>query len=75
MRRLTAREKEVLDLILVGHTNKSVARSLSISPRTVEVHRARIMEKFDALSVVDLAFKALQSGHRGMEDIDEDDTG
>lgn len=52
--KLTEREKEVLDLLVAGHPNKVVAHKLDISPRTVEVHRARIMEKMQARSLADL---------------------
>ena len=51
---LTPREKETLKLIVGGHTNKSAAHLLAISPRTVEVHRAKIMEKMCAKSLADL---------------------
>ena len=51
---LTPRETEVLDLILMGYTNKEVGQALKISPRTIEVHRARIMLKLGARSTVDL---------------------
>ena len=44
---LTEREKEVVKLLLVGQTNKEIARALGLSPRTVEIHRARVMEKLD----------------------------
>lgn len=52
--KLTAREREVMDLIVTGCHNSEIAARLSISPRTVEVHRARVMEKFEIDSVVDL---------------------
>ncbi len=52
--RLTARETEVLRLVVAGHTNKAIARILGISRRTVETHRARIMRKSDAGSLPDL---------------------
>ena len=48
---LSPREREVLDLIVAGKPNKSIARSLGISQRTVEVHRARVMEKMQVRSV------------------------
>ncbi len=51
---LTPREKEVLDLVVVGKTNKEVARALGTSPRTIDVHRARVLQKLDADSVADL---------------------
>ena len=51
---LTAREREVMDLIVQGHANKEIARLLSISPRTVENHRARVMAVMQAESLVDL---------------------
>jgi len=57
--RLTAREREVLSLITGGSSNKEAGRLLSISPRTVEVHRARIMDKLGAKNAADLVRIAL----------------
>jgi len=57
---LTAREQEVLSLIVSGHPNKDTARILNISNRTVEVHRARIMEKMQAESLAELIRMAAQ---------------
>ena len=54
---LTARERQVFDLIVAGETNKKVARDLGISSRTVENHRASILSKMDATSVADLVAK------------------
>lgn len=51
---LTQREREVLRLILAGRLNKQIADELGISIKTVEVHRARVMEKMGANSVVEL---------------------
>jgi two-component system, LuxR family, response regulator FixJ len=51
---LTSRESDVLAQLAQGLSNKEAARSLSISPRTVEVHRARIMEKLQARNTADL---------------------
>lgn len=51
---LTPRERDVLELIVDGKSNKGVASALSISPRTVEIHRARVMEKVAAESVAEL---------------------
>ena len=56
---LTDRERQVLDLIVAGKANKVIAHELSISPRTVEIHRARVMEKMDAGNLADLVRKAL----------------
>ncbi|PCH81896.1 MAG: DNA-binding response regulator [Hyphomicrobiales bacterium] len=52
--KLTKREQEVLRLITSGSSNKEAGRELDISPRTVEVHRARIMEKLKARNTADL---------------------
>jgi two-component system response regulator FixJ len=52
--RLTARERQVLERITQGASNKEAGRELGISPRTVEVHRARIMEKLKAKNAADL---------------------
>ena len=56
---LTDREREVLDLIVAGKANKVIAHELSISPRTVEIHRARVMEKMGARNLADLVRKVL----------------
>lgn len=52
---LTSREQEVMRLILAGRLNKHIADELDISVRTVEVHRARVLEKFGVNSAVELA--------------------
>jgi len=59
---LTAREREVLDLLLAGHPNKVVAYRLSISPRTVEIHRARVMDKMAARNLSELVRMAIAAG-------------
>lgn len=51
---LTQREREVLELIIVGKLNKQIADVLGISIKTVEVHRARVMEKMAAQSLAEL---------------------
>jgi FixJ family two-component response regulator len=55
LRELTAREREVLPLMLAGHSSKDIARRLTISHRTVEIHRARIMHKTGARTLLELA--------------------
>jgi len=51
---LTAREKDVFDAIVAGESNKSAGLKLGISPRTVEIYRANVMEKMRARSLSDL---------------------
>jgi RNA polymerase sigma factor (sigma-70 family) len=51
---LTQREREVLDLVVVGKLNKQIADELGISIKTVEVHRSRVMQKMGANSVAEL---------------------
>jgi DNA-binding CsgD family transcriptional regulator len=51
---LTPREREVAALIADGASNKEAGRRLGISPRTVELHRAHIMEKLGARNAADL---------------------
>lgn len=51
---LTPRERDVLGEITAGASNKEAGRALGISPRTIEVHRARIMEKLGARNAADL---------------------
>jgi RNA polymerase sigma factor (sigma-70 family) len=48
---LTPRETEVMELVVAGKPNKKIARALGISQRTVEIHRARVMEKMKVRSV------------------------
>lgn len=51
---LTERERDVLALVIAGHSSKEIARSLHISHRTVDTHRTHIMRKMSARSAVDL---------------------
>jgi two-component system response regulator FixJ len=60
--RLTARERDVLERIACGLSSKEAGRELAISPRTVEVHRARIMEKLSAKNAADLMRIVLGKG-------------
>ena len=59
---LTPREREVLELLVIGHPNKVIAHRLDISPRTVEIHRAHVMEKMKAKSLPELVRSAMQAG-------------
>lgn len=59
---LTPRERQVLDLLVQGRPNKVIAFELDISPRTVEIHRAHLMEKMDARSLSDLVRVAIAAG-------------
>ncbi|OZB21124.1 response regulator, partial [Acidiphilium sp. 34-64-41] len=61
---LTARQRDVMELVLAGQPSKVIARMLGISPRTVELHRAAIMRKTGAASVAALARLAAEAdGH------------
>jgi two-component system response regulator FixJ len=62
LERLTPREREVLEQLVVGRANKVIAQALDCSPRTVEIHRARIMEKMEARSLPHLVRLALAAG-------------
>ena len=53
--RLTARERQVMELILAGRLNKVIASELAVSVRTVEVHRSSIFEKMSVRTAVELA--------------------
>ncbi|MGZ6018182.1 MAG: response regulator transcription factor [Phenylobacterium sp.] len=59
---LTAREHQVLNLIMEGASNKLIASSLDISPRTVEIYRANVMSKMRADSLSDLIRMTLSAG-------------
>ena len=52
--RLTEREQQVLDLVVHGNTNRVIAAELELSPKTVEIHRSRVMRKMKAPSLADL---------------------
>jgi two-component system response regulator FixJ len=54
LQKLTNREREVFDLVVTGKPNKVIAYDLDVSQRTVEIHRARVMEKMEARSLADL---------------------
>jgi two-component system response regulator FixJ len=56
---LSAREKQVLDGLVAGHPNKTIAFDLGISPRTVEIYRANVMTKMQAGSLSELVRMAL----------------
>jgi two-component system response regulator FixJ len=59
---LTARERQVLDLILEGASNKMIAARLEISPRTVEIYRANVMSKMRADSLSELIRSTISAG-------------
>ena len=60
---LTPREREVLKQIVGGFSNKETGRKLGVSPRTIEVHRARIMAKLGAKNAADLVRIVLSPEH------------
>lgn len=57
---LSAREKEILQYVVLGMQNKEIGQKLHISTRTVDVHRYNIMQKLDAKNIVELVKKAIQ---------------
>ena len=58
---LTAREREIAALLIEGLTSKLIGKRLDISPRTVDVYRARLMKKFGAATTPDLVHKLLSA--------------
>ena len=62
---LSPREREVLEGLVAGHPNKTIAYDLGISPRTVEIYRANVMTKMKAASLSELVRMALISGLLG----------
>ncbi|MGF1510683.1 MAG: LuxR C-terminal-related transcriptional regulator [Myxococcota bacterium] len=59
---ITAREKEVLELMANGHSNQAIGERLSISVKTVEAHRARLFKKLGASNVADAVLLAIRTG-------------
>ena len=62
---LSERERQVLEGLVAGHPNKTIAYDLGTSPRTIEVHRARVMEKMHARSLADLVRMVLATDRAG----------
>jgi len=58
---LTKRERQVMDLLVDGKQNKTIAHELNISVRTVELHRAKVMQKLDAHSLSDVVRTSILS--------------
>ncbi|EEA04681.1 two component transcriptional regulator, LuxR family [Burkholderia sp. H160] len=62
MRRLTRREREVMELVVTGRLNKQVANDLGAAEKTIKIHRARVMEKMKARSIVELVRLVQKAG-------------
>jgi len=62
MEELTPREHEVMDLVTAGKSNKDMATALGVSAKTVEAHRAKVMDKMRATSLAELVRMALLAG-------------
>jgi two-component system response regulator FixJ len=62
---LSTRERQVLDGLVAGHPNKTIAFDLGISPRTIEIYRANVMTKMEAASLSELVRMALLAGVLG----------
>jgi len=70
LERLTAREREVLEQVAFGHPNKVIAHNLGISSRTVEIHRARVIEKLQARNLAHLVRMAIAAGIVCVRDVE-----
>ncbi len=66
--RLTARERQVMELVLAGHPSKNIAADLGVSQRTVENHRASIMKKTGSKCIAALARFALAAAWNGADE-------
>jgi len=62
MENLTPRERQVLELLVAGKQNKVIAHELDISPRTIEIHRAHLMDKMQVKSLSELVRLAIAAG-------------
>lgn len=63
--KLSTRERQVLDGLIAGHANKTIAYDLGISPRTIEIYRANVMTKMEAQSLSELVRMAITVGAIG----------
>lgn len=68
---LTTRERQVLDGVVAGKSNKQIARELDISIKTIEVHRANVMNKMQADSLPELIRKTLLAEGEGLQDSEQ----
>jgi two-component system secretion response regulator SsrB len=59
---ITPRQREILKMVAMGHTNREIATALDISVRTVEVHRFNLMRRLNVRNVAQLLRQALQQG-------------
>ena len=59
---ITPRQREILRMVAMGHTNREIGESLAISVRTVEVHRFNLMRRLNVRNVAQLLRQALQLG-------------
>jgi two-component system, LuxR family, response regulator FixJ len=73
MSRLTSREREVLELLAQGLQHREIAERLSISPRTVEVYKARMMEKLQCRTLAEVVRAGAELHSAGGKDADETD--
>ena len=60
--KLTKREREILDFVLAGHTNRQIAQKLFRTERTIEYHRNRMMRKLGAHNPIELVKRAIAMG-------------
>lgn len=67
LERLSSRERQVLQMLAEGHTQSDIATALSLSPKTVETYRARIMEKLGLHDFASLVKFAIQNGITALE--------
>ena len=65
MARLTPREREVLDAVVAGRQNREIAAALGISPRTVEIHKAKLLDKLQVTRLPELIRLALEAQAAG----------
>jgi DNA-binding NarL/FixJ family response regulator len=59
---ITPRQREILKMVALGHTNREIGESLAISIRTVEVHRFNLMRRLNVRNVAQLLRQGLQHG-------------